>query len=117
MTWAFPGERENKRDKHSARGNHSVENTHLLLLPEGKETNTRHLDNFEADTRNITLGLAAPTETGDEDLVVLIDEVQATIVLWQKCASAWVALGHPRPGSPQIGASRLGGGSLRESGG
>lgn len=55
--------------------------THLLLLPQGEKADTRHLDDLEADTGNITLGLAATTETGDEDLVVLIDEVQATIVL------------------------------------
>ena len=55
--------------------------THLLLLPERQETDTRDLDDLEADTGDITLGLATATETGDEDLVVLVDEVQATIVL------------------------------------
>ena len=55
--------------------------THLLLLPEGEKADTRDLDDLEADTGNITLGLATATETGDEDLVVLVDEVQATIVL------------------------------------
>ena len=35
---------------------------------------------LEAHTGNITLRLALATETGEEDLVVLIDEVQATIV-------------------------------------
>lgn len=52
----------------------------LLLLPEGEETDTRDLDDLEADTGNITLGLALATETGEEDLVVLVNEVQATIV-------------------------------------
>lgn len=28
----------------------------LLLLPEGKETNTRDLDDLETDTRDISLG-------------------------------------------------------------
>ena len=55
--------------------------THLLLLPEGEETNSRDLYDLEADTGNITLGLAATTEARDKDLVVLIDEVQATIIL------------------------------------
>jgi hypothetical protein len=58
-----------------------VRRSHLLLLPQRKETDTRDLDDLEADTGDITLGLTAATETGDEDLVVLVDEVQATIIL------------------------------------
>ena len=53
---------------------------YLLLLPQSEEADTRDLDDLEADTGNITLGLATATETGDEDLVVLVDEVQATVV-------------------------------------
>lgn len=52
----------------------------LLLLPESEETDTGDLDDLEADTGNVTLGLSATTETGDEDLVVLVGEVQATVV-------------------------------------
>ena len=52
----------------------------LLLLPQSGETDTRDLDDLETDTGNITLGLALATETGEKDLVVLVDEVQATIV-------------------------------------
>ena len=52
----------------------------LLLLPQGHETDTGDLDDLETDTGNITLGLALTTETGQEDLVVLVDEVQATVV-------------------------------------
>lgn len=52
----------------------------LLLLPQGEQTNTGDLDDLETDTGNITLGLALTTETGQEDLVVLVDEVQATVV-------------------------------------
>ena len=55
--------------------------TYLLLLPQGEETDTRDLDDLEADTGNITLSLTPATEAGDEDLVVLVDKVQATIVL------------------------------------
>ena len=54
---------------------------YLLLLPQGEKADTRDLDDLEADTGNITLGLATATETGDEDLVVLVDKVQATIIL------------------------------------
>jgi hypothetical protein len=35
---------------------------------------------LEAHTGNITLGLALATVTSEEDLVVLVDKVQATIV-------------------------------------
>lgn len=52
----------------------------LLLLPQGEQTDTRDLDNLETDTGDITLGLALATETGQEDLVVLVDEVEATVV-------------------------------------
>lgn len=52
----------------------------LLLLPQSGKTNTGDLDDLEADTWNISLGLALATETGKQDLVVLVDEVQATIV-------------------------------------
>lgn len=52
----------------------------LLLLPQGEQTDTGNLDDLEADTGDITLGLALATETGEEDLVVLVDEVEATVV-------------------------------------
>jgi len=52
----------------------------LLLLPQSGETDTGDLDDLETDTGNITLGLALTTETGQENLVVLVDEVQATVI-------------------------------------
>lgn len=52
----------------------------LLLLPESKKTDTSNLDDLESDTRNITLSLSSSTETGDKDLVVLVGEVQTTVV-------------------------------------
>jgi hypothetical protein len=52
----------------------------LLLLPQGQQTDTGHLDDLESDTGNITLGLALATETSQEDLVVLVHEVKATVV-------------------------------------
>ena len=42
----------------------------LLLLEEGKETDTGHLGDLEADTGNVTLGVAGTTETSDEHLVL-----------------------------------------------
>jgi hypothetical protein len=52
----------------------------LLLLPQSRQTDTGNLDDLETNTGNITLGLALATETGEKDLVVLVDEVQATVV-------------------------------------
>ena len=57
------------------------DDTYLLLLPQSKKADTGHLDDLEADTRNITLGLATTTEARDEHLVVLVDKVQATVIL------------------------------------
>lgn len=55
--------------------------THLLLFPESEQAYARDLDNLEADTRNITLGLSAATETRNENFVVVIDKVEAAVVL------------------------------------
>ena len=52
----------------------------LLLLVQSQETATGNLDDFESDTRNISDGVTATTETGDQDFVILIDEGQATII-------------------------------------
>ena len=57
------------------------DDTYLLLLPQCKKTNARDLHDFESDSRNITLGLAATAEARDKNLIVLVDKVQATIVL------------------------------------
>jgi hypothetical protein len=48
-------------------------------LAGGWRINT-HLHNLETHTGDITLGVAGTTETGDENLVVLINEVEATVV-------------------------------------
>lgn len=52
----------------------------LLLLPESEQTDTRDLDDLETNTGNITLRLTLTTETGEENLVVLVDEVKAPVV-------------------------------------
>ena len=52
----------------------------LLLLPQREQADTRDLDNLESNTGNITLGLALATKTSEQDLVVLVHEVQATVV-------------------------------------
>ena len=78
-----------------------VRKTYLLLLPQSKETDTRHLDDLETNTGNITLGLTTATEARDKDLVVLVDEVQATIILHVKMSvlsSGWAGLDRPRAG-------------------
>ena len=67
--------------------------TCLLLLPESKKTDTGDLDDLETDTGNITLRLTPATEAGDEDLVVLVDEVQATIILKRQISASGRATG------------------------
>jgi hypothetical protein len=52
----------------------------LLLLPQSEQTDAGDLDDLETNTGNITLGLALATESSQEDLVVLVDKVEATIV-------------------------------------
>jgi hypothetical protein len=52
----------------------------LLLLPQSGQTHTGNLDDLETHTGNITLGLALATESSEEDFVVLVDEVQATVI-------------------------------------
>lgn len=44
------------------------------------KSDTGYLDDLEADTGNISLGLTLATETGKEDLVVLVDKVKTTII-------------------------------------
>lgn len=51
----------------------------LLLLVESQQRDVGHLDNLETDTGNITDGVTLTTETGDQDLVVLLNVVQATV--------------------------------------
>ena len=50
-----------------------------LSLEKSKKRHTDYLDNLEAATGDITLGFTTLTETGDQHLIVLIDEVEATI--------------------------------------
>jgi hypothetical protein len=52
----------------------------LLLLPQRTQTDTRHLNDLEPHTWNITLGLALSSETRQQHLVILVHEVQATII-------------------------------------
>lgn len=51
----------------------------LLLAVEGEKGDARDLDDLEADTRDVTDGVARATETGNQHLVVLIDVVEATV--------------------------------------
>ena len=51
----------------------------LLAKVEGKEGNTGNLDDLEAATGDITLRFTSLTETRNENLVVFVDEVQATV--------------------------------------
>ena len=53
--------------------------TYLLLSEESIERHTGNLDDLEANTRDITNGVTLTTETSDENFIVFIGEVQATI--------------------------------------
>ena len=69
-----------------------MEAAHLLLLPESEQADARDLDDLEADTWDITLCLSAATETRDENLVVVVDEVEATVVLTARISTGrWYA--------------------------
>jgi len=52
----------------------------LLLFPQSLQTDTRYLDHLKANTGDITLCLALATETSKQNLVVLVDKVQTTVV-------------------------------------
>jgi len=52
----------------------------LLLLPQSEQTDTGNLDDLETNTGDITLCLALATESSEQDLVVLVDKVQTTVV-------------------------------------
>jgi hypothetical protein len=52
----------------------------LLLLEKGEQRATGDLDNLETNPGNISDGVTTSTETGQEDFVVLINEVQATVI-------------------------------------
>ena len=51
----------------------------LLLTEESVERHTRNLDNFETNAGNITDGVTLTTESRDQDLVVFLNKVKATI--------------------------------------
>jgi len=55
---------------------------YLLLLPEGQKTDSGYLHDLKSHTRNITLSLATTTETRNQDFIILVNEVQATVVLY-----------------------------------
>lgn len=50
-----------------------------LSLEQGKKRHTNYLTNLEAASGDITLGLTTLTEPRDQHLVVLVNEVEATI--------------------------------------
>ncbi|GMS96111.1 hypothetical protein PENTCL1PPCAC_18286, partial [Pristionchus entomophagus] len=52
----------------------------LLSLEESNEGGVGDLDDLEADTGNISDGVSGTTESSDEHLIVLLQEVEATVV-------------------------------------
>mgnify|MGYP006171374659 CR=1 FL=1 len=55
------------------------------------ETTSSDLDNLESDSWKITNGMTRSTETGNKDLVVLINETHASI-LWYVSGDSLVVL-------------------------
>ena len=51
----------------------------LLSRPKREKTATGNLDNLESNTGKISLGMSRSTETGNEDLVVFINEGHTSI--------------------------------------
>ena len=51
----------------------------LLSHPEGTETTSSDFNDLESYTGQITLSVSRSTETGNKDLIVLIDEGHTTI--------------------------------------
>ena len=51
----------------------------LLLLVKSPKRDSSNLDDLEPYSRNITNGVTGTTETGDQNFVVLVYEIQTTI--------------------------------------
>lgn len=52
----------------------------LLLLEESQKGDPGNLYNLKLDTRNVTFGPALITEPSNQNLVIHLDEIQATVV-------------------------------------
>ncbi|EKF28001.1 hypothetical protein MOQ_008264, partial [Trypanosoma cruzi marinkellei] len=52
----------------------------LLLAVEGVEADVRHLHDLETHSGNIADGVAGTTESRHQNLVILLDEVQAAVI-------------------------------------
>lgn len=51
----------------------------LLFLVQGQQRDVGYFDDLESHTGNITDGVTLTTETGNENLIVLLNVVQATV--------------------------------------
>ena len=52
----------------------------LLASEQGQEGNIGDLDNLETNAGNVTDGVTGTTETSDQDLIVLLDIIQTTVI-------------------------------------
>lgn len=55
----------------------------LLFLVQSQQRDVGYLDDLETDTGNITDGVTLTTETGNQNLVVLLNVVQATVTRYE----------------------------------
>lgn len=63
----------------------------LLAAEECVERNVGYFDNFEANARDVTDCVPLSAETGNQHLVVLLDEVQAAVA-WNECCDLLAVL-------------------------
>merc|ERR1719231_378497 len=78
-------ERSRGRDHTTSRSHGSRTRLLLLFLKERKERYSCHLHDLEPHTRNVADRMTTAPETGDKHLIVLIDEIEATVIR-DKCS-------------------------------
>lgn len=70
--------------------------TFLLLFVQGQEGHVGYLDNLKSNTGNITDGMTLTTETSDQNFIVLLNVVQATVP-WYECRDFLAVLDQLHP--------------------
>ena len=70
----------------------SMDGLFLLSRPEGEESASGDLDDLESDSWDISLGVTRSTESGDEDLIIFLNETHTTISGHVSCDSLIILL-------------------------
>ena len=69
----------------------SLDGLFLLSEPKGVHRHTGDLDNLESDSWQVTHGVAWTTESGNENLVIFVDEGHTT-VFWNEASDSFIVL-------------------------